>query len=667
MNDLDKAAEIADTVKRDSRQPRMDRDTARNFFGSVYKFAKKAERDEPAYIPDSRVRDSWLRKFVHNEQFLLGVLNKVISLDVNRTFEVVGGRNQTIRVYNRLTNSQWGRGWRYLKMLTARDYYNTDMGAITELETDGQNGPLVSLYHVDSARCRLTGNPEWPLAYYPQKGKKQLWRDDWFYRITSMPNPAEDYNELGYCAISRCVKMAQIMIAIVEYDLEKLGHLAPRGILFIESENLTQEAWNEAAEVRKQITVGKTGNEYFDNIMVLVDEAIKGDLLALSKLPDNFDQMEFMDAMMKGYALSFGRDAGLFWNVDRGNFGGDGEAQIQYERATRAGGLDYAVSDQEQLQKHLPDSVLFQYEQDDTRGKILKAELADKLTIVGERLVNIGASQTNVLGWLADQGVIDKDWTLEEEDVIATSDGVIRDRLLESDHIHRAIDLYPDQPIIRKVWPDNREEVVWERARHAIPKGFIINKPYTSQGTASRQRSRRKIVETAKLETLIQNRPKVITPDFVDTFLNEVQRLMYAQIVCHASGFSKLNLSEEDYKVYTGEKQLDVPLHVRIAIDDELQKVETFLYGLYTENFNDSPQDSLVRQLSYINEQISWIGLVASINKESTYKWVAKDDSCRDREGLTMTGTKWLESSELPMMPGNRCLCELREVIEEEE
>ena len=362
MGEIDQTLdELGDKVQREiidrSTKQKPDENT---FFTSTYNWVKKAEMIEPEWgnkrstWVDNRERDRWLMMMARAEPHLSSVLSTAVTLDGNRQFKIVGGRNQVLRFTNMFSEFDDGRGFRTMQELNATNYYSSDAGAIVEIETDGKNGPLMSLYHTDSTRFRL--GKKRTLKY----DTVDIWNRDSYYRLASQMSTEDKYNTLGYSAISRCLKLAQIMIAVVEHNLEKLGHLAPKGILFIQAEDLTQESWDEAMQAREAVYVTNTGNQYYDEVMTVVDRAAKGDLLALSELPDNFDTFQFTDYMIKGYALAFGRDVRAFWSLNSGNFGGGTEAKIQSEKATYAGGAEFILASQEQIQKLLPPSILFE-------------------------------------------------------------------------------------------------------------------------------------------------------------------------------------------------------------------------------------------------------------------------------------------------------------------
>src|SRR5690242_20297214 len=113
--------------------------------------------------------------------------------------------------------------------------------------------------------------------------------------------------------------------------------------------------------------------KYFDAVAVLASGAADVDakLVALSQLPAGFDRRTFTDLLMFGYALVFGYDPIEFWPVQFGALGRGNETQIQHDKATGKGGLDFALGFQEQLQENLPDTLQYDLDQRDQDADLI--------------------------------------------------------------------------------------------------------------------------------------------------------------------------------------------------------------------------------------------------------------------------------------------------------
>jgi len=472
-----------------SKQPRfLD---PKQVFGSVFGWVQRADMEEKPYQANSMARDQWLRGFIRREPHLLGVMNSVISIDKNRGWSIVGGRNQVIRFTNVMHSAEHGAGWRYYLGRGAKGFYNADLGFIGETGRDGKDGPLRALYNVDSARCRLTGNWEEPLTYRARQGGEFNWAPGDFFRVTPMPSDEEALFGLGLCAVSRCLDLAKIMIAIYEHDQEKLGARAPKGLLLLQ--NIAESTWEEAMEAREDKLTAKQ-RDWYGGVAVLASEAAGGEsmdakLVALSQLPEGFDLEKFTNLLMYGYALAFGYDPSEFWPVQYGSLGRGTETEIQHRKATAKGEMDFTTGYQEALQEELPETLHFEFEQRDIGGEILDAELTERVVGWVTQAYETGLLQgqplltrEQAISLLVEKGVVPEEWTAIEEDVEGTDvedvdrwRKVQRQRALEMPRVRLAIEAFPEEPIIKYIYdpvkhPLGRELYLWDRAADAVAR-----------------------------------------------------------------------------------------------------------------------------------------------------------------------------------------------------
>lgn len=404
------------------------------FFNATITWVKKAEEEELPYAIDSRKRDFWLRNFVKYEPHLSGVLNTVIDIDKNRGWRVTGGRNQVLsftNMFHTIQSAPGMMGWRAGISTASQAFWGSDIGAIVELGREGKDGPVRSLYTVDPAMCKLTGKDDLPLQHFNASGaKSQEWRWKDFIRVTSMPSTEEKYHGLGYCAVSRSLELARLMIAIYQHDKEQLGAQAPRGLLLLQG--ISQEQWDKAMEIR-DAKLSEKQIEYYDALAVLASRSLNvdGKLIALSNLPLGFDYREWMDMLMYGYALIFGYDPSEFWPVQYGALGRGNEGTLQHEKATGKGRLDFVLGFQEQVQSFLPDSIEFTFDQRDEQGELLNAQIHKAWADVAKILYEAGQTTESgsLIRWaetralLADWGMIPRSWA-PTDDIESTDDEI---------------------------------------------------------------------------------------------------------------------------------------------------------------------------------------------------------------------------------------------------
>src|SRR3990167_474450 len=327
-----------------SKQPRFKNTDPRKFYNTVVSWLNKNVIEEPPYSVDSRTLDRWLMNIWHTEPHLGGVMYGAGAINKNRGWSLIGSKVQVNRYMPVLHDFQVTadvQGWR----------------------------PALD-----------TGS--------------QFWNTDDYFRIVSMPSGLERYRGLGWCAVSRAVELACLMIAVYQHDQEQLGARAPRGLLLLK--NIQQPQWNEAMQARADKLEGDE-LRYYGAIAVIASSGVDdvdAKLVALSQLPQGFDLEQWTNLLMYGYALCFGYDPGEFWPVSFGALGRGTEADQQSKKATGKGGLDFCHELQEALAKRLPESVLFEFDERDDAGDLTIAEVRQAKADVIETLSKIASNLT---------------------------------------------------------------------------------------------------------------------------------------------------------------------------------------------------------------------------------------------------------------------------------
>lgn len=476
MNAIDRAAmEVERQTENASRQPRFTEGA--KGFSTFVRFVRSSELENaPEYSVHSKKRDQWLRGVWKMEPHLAGVVNSVTLIDSNRGWTLTGGRNQVARYLDIFHEADGGEGWRTFLRKVSQSYWTTDMGGITEIGRDGVGGPMRGLYHVDSARCELSGDVDFPLTYYPVNGAVQQWTPQDFFRVASMPSDDEAMRGLGFCAVSRCFEIVKLLHAVLMHDQEKLLARAPKGLLLLQG--ISEEQWNTSLEMREE-NLNSMERRYYGGVQILASsgiDQIDAKLVALSQLPDHFDARQFMDLSMYAFALCFGYDPSEFWPVEFGALGRGKETEVQHAKASGKGGLDFALHIQERLQRELPESLHFEFEQRDDQGELLIASVDKAKLSVVTSIYESGLQQgVPLITWdearslLAAARIIPPEWTAVEEDFevsdtydIASAPRGQREQLLDSLAVQRAMRRFPNEQIVQYTWPSQKMRVIWD-------------------------------------------------------------------------------------------------------------------------------------------------------------------------------------------------------------
>ncbi len=482
-----------------SKQPRFG--ATESYAGTLY-WPVLAEIEQVPYAADSRARDKWLRNFWKLEPRLAGIVAGVTLLDSNRGWTLTGGRNQVRRFTQILHAVEGGQGWRTLARKLSLSYWCTDMGAVAEIGRDGEGGPLRGLYHVDSARCKLTGDPEWPLEYFPATGAMQRWAATDFIRFCSLPSDDESFKGLGFCAVSRCVEMERLLYAVMVHDQEQLAARMPRGLLLLHG--ITQEQWEESLRAREAQATGLE-RRWYGGVQILANagtEQLDAKLVALSQLPVGFDAKSFIDLTLYSYALCFGYDPSEFWPVQFGSLGRGTEAEIQSLKAMGKGGMDFALVFQEQLQRELPGTIAFEFEERDDLAVLRKASSdkaqAEVIKSLYEAGLQNGApliSREEARILLAQAGLISEEWTADIGTEMVTDTEDVEDkqaeqRWLELEQVQRAMQTFADEDIVQFTWPRGVWRTLWEAGQRNVFRAAVVARQGWERGQAERKLTR---------------------------------------------------------------------------------------------------------------------------------------------------------------------------------
>lgn len=230
--------------------------------------------------------------------------------------------------------------------------------------------------------------------------------------------------------------------------------------------------------------------EYYGGVGILARagvEQIDAKLVALSTIPDGFDRHETIDLLMYLYALVFKHPPDEFWPVSTSGFDSGANARLGIERAARSGDQEFLSEFRDQFQAQLPAAVLFEYDEADVRGDMMKAEVDQVHADFVVKLYEAGAtgheegsliSKQQALTLLANHGQIPPEWTEMEEESVATDTKVarlnrMRERLMDtSKEVRRALTYqgaivragisHMDQfDIVQYAYPANSTEVLW--------------------------------------------------------------------------------------------------------------------------------------------------------------------------------------------------------------
>lgn len=346
-------------------------------------FAQNNDTIEP-WHGNTKLRDEQLAKFWKTEPFLASAVTSIATTRAALSWELTGPPKTVAKVQKILNGAEFGQGWQTLMMKVNVDLLTSDNGGFIEVirkpASQGRNPesmPILGLAHLPAMRCLRTGNPEYPVIYYPDDGGEIVL--PWWRVITLAENPVPE-SRVGrqFCFLSRVLKFAEITRDILTHQGEKIGGRFNKAIHVIgglaqgEMENVQRKAQivNDNAGLYKYVA---------PLILTTLDPNAKvsKETIELASLPDGFD----MDQMLTWYitlmALASGSDYQEFAPLSTGNLGTASQTETLHRKSQRKGTQLFIKLIENALtqSKTIPDTLEFRFRQQDAQAEKEQAEI----------------------------------------------------------------------------------------------------------------------------------------------------------------------------------------------------------------------------------------------------------------------------------------------------
>jgi len=321
-------------------------------------------RDDPS-------RDEYLSCLWQGEPILAGaVYSMTAKMSAMRWF--VTGRRLKARNFARLFAEAAhfdGYSWDGFISSTANDFYTTNRGVFWETPRIGNYlyGKLASIGHIDSLCCTLTGNREEPVYYASEiNGQTIRFRTGEVIHFTSMPSPRERRLGNGFCAVDRAFRAVKLLIALHDYDDEKLNNLPPEGLAAISG--LTMDEFMDALTLWKTQRIADNSLT-FPQVLWLIGSqpgsTVSVDIKGFSQLPESFDREQVVSHYISTLALDFGVDAREFWPISSGSLGTASESEIQHLKAKGKGPGEFISIVERQINGEADEETNFGFDTQD--------------------------------------------------------------------------------------------------------------------------------------------------------------------------------------------------------------------------------------------------------------------------------------------------------------
>lgn len=372
-------------------------------------------------------RDRYLRQFSQSESMVASAIYSMKTRIGTLNYEVNGpprAKKFAQELVNNPSQGMTGDSFKSIVEKLSDDLDTSDNGAFMELWKPGKpdkappkGAPVLGFAHLDSRLCWRSFDPEFPVWYTnPVTGQIRKLHKDRVAYTADNPQPVELARGIGFCAVSRALRMVRVFRNMQIFVDEKVGGRFTRALGAISGVSAGQV---KKALQNHQDNADSKGYVVYNDIPFLIDPSTEGKndikilLQDLASIPDGFNFRD--DADLYAYILAFcwGVDAREFWPATQSG-ATKADATVQNMKA-RGRGIGNRIQTTEWLIRHaLPESVEFEFDFSDDEQDELQAK------ITGMKLGNLSTMQRD--------GVINP----MEYRAIAIAEGILDGKLLES-------------------------------------------------------------------------------------------------------------------------------------------------------------------------------------------------------------------------------------------
>lgn len=350
----------------------------------------------PEWGTDQRTRDEKLRGFWPSEPYLASAMGSQISRYASFPF-VLDGPERTTAIYDSILNGcENGEGFQVMMTKFVTDLYTQDNAAFLELirSADSPSAPVVSMRHMDAARCRRTGYPDTPVIYWDIKDKPHLLK--WYQVITmaEMPSPNIWHRGIQLSVLSRILKAAQIMKAIMQFKLERVTGIKQHEIHLVGGFN--QDLLDNTMKQKIATARGLGYGNYVDPVILAAlrpDGRVTHEKISLNELPPDFNEDTFMKWYIGNIALAWEDEYQSFFPLPGGNLGTAQQSQTMADKARSKGPAVFMRLVEHKFNYYgvLPKTVKFHYGEQDPAADAAKLQMFWRFAATLKQLLDSSA------------------------------------------------------------------------------------------------------------------------------------------------------------------------------------------------------------------------------------------------------------------------------------
>lgn len=290
------------------------------------------------------------------------------------------------KIQELLTNVQDGKGWTHFISKHLRDYLLTDNGAFIEIvrASSAAGSRILGLVHLDSSRCRRTGDPDIPVLFRDKKGREHELKAHQVLTLSDMPDSTDTLYDVGFCAASRAYRAIYKLSSMETYVSEKITGRRPQRLYVVSNITRTQldtAVTSNELEKQDQGFIAYRGAVIIPAIDPTGETKIAS--IDLAGLPENFEAEKERRACLLSYANALGLDPQELdpdLLASKG-MGTGSQSRVIDDKASGRGIIAWRAMFTHLInQEVIPDRVQFIFTEQDVRDRKLKSD-ADSVDV----------------------------------------------------------------------------------------------------------------------------------------------------------------------------------------------------------------------------------------------------------------------------------------------
>ena len=397
----------------------------RSIEGGTVQWGGYSQRNPMLPLYGTKARDYALLALCRDDMNTMwkGAIAGIIKKLISTPYEIRSPKAYGTYWQRMLMDADLGNGWEVFLSKLIMDYMRYDAGAFIELIGAGDpTEPLltapVAIANLDSLRCWLTGDDEYPVWYYSADGKCYKLHYTRVVQLVDTPESDETKRGYGYCSLSRAVATVTKDILMNRYIVQSLDDNPKPGFVVFGNigDKHVQTAINQWENERATISGGVWGRTVR---LYGLDDSQKPtvDFIPMADPPIGFDFPTYQNQLAKEMANALNVDIIEFWELSGGNIGSATQSAVMAQKSRgKAIGTLYKLIER-LINSILPDECEFVFEYDDPQADAETAQIAS--TWVG-----VVASLSNLLS-VDEQRKLLASQVQAIADVITDEDGVI--------------------------------------------------------------------------------------------------------------------------------------------------------------------------------------------------------------------------------------------------